>query len=91
MSDIAALVCSLTLQTDEAKVSMRFGELMDGPRNKIIVISDVAKGSEAEKVRSKLTNIYNRPLAPPDSSDHPGITSMHSNLTSWQAEMVLSG
>ena len=29
---------------------MRFGELMDGPRNKIIIISDVAKGSEAEKV-----------------------------------------
>ena len=41
----------LTLQTDEAKVSMRFGEIAENERNKIIVISDVAEGSEADKVR----------------------------------------
>ncbi|KAK9862368.1 hypothetical protein WJX84_002479 [Apatococcus fuscideae] len=43
----------LTLQTDEAKVSMRFGEIAQGDRNKIIVISDVAEGSEAEKAGLK--------------------------------------
>lgn len=42
----------LTLQTDEAKVSMRFGEIEEDARNKIIVVSDVAKGSEADKVRN---------------------------------------
>ena len=41
----------LTLQTDEAKVSMRFGEIAEDERNKIIIVSDVAKGSEADKVR----------------------------------------
>ena len=43
--------CSPVLDTDEAQADLRFAELLDG-QNKILVVSAVAPGSSAEKVKN---------------------------------------